>query len=401
MAEYNVSGVFNGSNAPAAGTPTKEYGYRSGQMLVVFDSTQTGDDQLKWLVTDHLGSTRMLVNRSGSLTGMKRRDYLPFGEELAATVGHRAASGSGYAVDDKPRMKFVGYERDSESSLDFVQARYYSANQGRFTSVDPLNPVIDYASDRAFYKFIAQPQNWNGYAFNRNNPLKYVDRDGRHPAVAGAVIGFFVGAGIELVKQAITLQPGQSADWGKIIGAGARGAIVGGVAGATGGLPLVPYVFASAGANIVGGAAGRATEVVTNNVVLDWKPEAVENIDDYALDMDSMVVDGIAGATGGLAGKFAESQVIRPAAQRYLNNSAYNRGVQTLRNIDDKSDKQVGRAVETVQNGFNNFFWWVNQARDKVRAAGTAGATAAAKKYTPIDCDNPGSGCKSDVRVVE
>ena len=117
----------------------KEYGYRSGKLLVVFDSTETGDDQLKWLVQDQLGSTRMTVNKSGSLSGMKRRDYLPFGEELASTVGHRAASGSGYQVDDKPRMKFTEYERDTETGLDFMQARYCASVQGRFTSVDPLH----------------------------------------------------------------------------------------------------------------------------------------------------------------------------------------------------------------------------------------------------------------------
>ena len=168
VAEYNVSGTFTGSNAPSAATPVKEYGYRSGQMLVVFDSTETGDNQLRWMVTDHLGSTRMLVNRSGSLTGMKRRDYLPFGEELAATIGHRAASGSGYQVTDKPRQKFTGHERDTETGLDYMQARYCSSVQGRFTSVDPLM-----ASGRA-----ANPQSWNRYAYVLNRPLSLIDPGG-------------------------------------------------------------------------------------------------------------------------------------------------------------------------------------------------------------------------------
>ncbi|MGE0104579.1 MAG: hypothetical protein AB7H86_13015 [Blastocatellales bacterium] len=55
--------------APLATAPQKEYGYRGGKLLIVWDGTQAGDDQLKWLVTDHLGSTRMLVNRSGGLCG--------------------------------------------------------------------------------------------------------------------------------------------------------------------------------------------------------------------------------------------------------------------------------------------------------------------------------------------
>jgi RHS repeat-associated protein len=160
LAEYPKQG--------AATVPTKEYGYRGGQMLVVFDSTLTGDDQLKWMVTDHLGSTRMIVNKSGSLAGIRRRDYLPFGEELAASVGHRAASGSGYQVDDKPRMKFTGHERDGETGLDFMQARYCSAVQGRFTSPDSFGGIG------------GDPQTLNLYAYVQGNPLRYADPTGHY-----------------------------------------------------------------------------------------------------------------------------------------------------------------------------------------------------------------------------
>jgi hypothetical protein len=45
-----------------------------------------------WLIPDHLGTPRMLVNRTGSLGGVKRHDYLPFGEELFATVGGRTVA---------------------------------------------------------------------------------------------------------------------------------------------------------------------------------------------------------------------------------------------------------------------------------------------------------------------
>jgi hypothetical protein len=101
-----------------------------------------------------------------------------------------------------------------------------------------------------------------------------------------------------------------------------------------------------------------------------------------------------------LAGKFAESQAIRQAGQQYLNNSTYNRAIQTLRNIGGKSEKQINNATQTAQSGFNNFFWWVDQARDKIRAAATFLGGQAANKFKPVDCDKPGSGCKTDVRLV-
>jgi hypothetical protein len=45
-----------------------------------------------WLVTDHLGTPRMVVDKSGSLVGVKRHAYLPFGGELAAGTRGRAPS---------------------------------------------------------------------------------------------------------------------------------------------------------------------------------------------------------------------------------------------------------------------------------------------------------------------
>jgi len=51
-----------------------------------------------------------------------------------------------------------------------MEARYFSGAQGRFTSVDP---------DLNLGLHIADPQGWNGYAYARNNPLKYVDPDGQ------------------------------------------------------------------------------------------------------------------------------------------------------------------------------------------------------------------------------
>jgi RHS repeat-associated protein len=156
------------------GVLKKEYGYRGGQMLVVYDATLTGNDQLKWVVTDHLGSTRMLVNRSGDLSGIQRRDYLPFGEELASTIGHRNAAGAGYVGGNNPRQKFGSYERDSETGLDFAQARYHSSIQGRFISVDP-GPFV-----------VADPQSWNRYPYVQNNPLKFIDPTGKTLTLLGA-----------------------------------------------------------------------------------------------------------------------------------------------------------------------------------------------------------------------
>ncbi|MGH9895547.1 MAG: RHS repeat-associated core domain-containing protein, partial [bacterium] len=61
----------------------------------------------------------------------------------------------------------TGHERDRESGLDYMVARYYSSSLGRFMAVDPGDDTE--AED---------PQSWNRYAYVGNNPLAYADPDG-------------------------------------------------------------------------------------------------------------------------------------------------------------------------------------------------------------------------------
>jgi RHS repeat-associated protein len=107
---------------------------------------------VRWLVSDQLGTPRMVLDKTGSLSGVKRNDYLPYGEELYAGMGGRT-SAQGYAWDGV-RQQFTGYERDAETGLDYARARYYSASCGRFTAPDPL------AASGA----VAAPQTWNRYS---------------------------------------------------------------------------------------------------------------------------------------------------------------------------------------------------------------------------------------------
>ena len=131
-----------------------------------FTTAQHGSAEIKWLVTDHLGSTRMVIDETGSLGGITRHDFLPFGEELSAGIGIRSAS-NGYS-GDSVRQKFGSKEHDIETGFDYFIARYYSSVQGRFTSVDPGNAGAE----------MEYPQAWNGYSYAINNPLTYSDPDG-------------------------------------------------------------------------------------------------------------------------------------------------------------------------------------------------------------------------------
>src|SRR5204863_87964 len=143
--------------------------YLNGSTLtnVIVSSGSGASAEINWLISDFLGTPRMVFDQTGSLANVKRHDYLPFGEELFAPIGGRTAA-QGYASGDGIRRQFTQKERDTETGLDYFEARYYSSIQGRFTSSDPL-----LASGQA-----KLPQSWNRYTYGVNNPLINVDPTG-------------------------------------------------------------------------------------------------------------------------------------------------------------------------------------------------------------------------------
>jgi RHS repeat-associated protein len=120
-----------------------------------------------YLTADHLGSTRLVTD--GSQKPVHRFDYMPFGQDLSA-YGNRNLVAS-YRALGVPAQEFTGKERDVETGLDYFGARYFSAAQGRFTSPDPIHIMPQKLLD---------PQQWNMFAYVRNNPLRLVDPTGMY-----------------------------------------------------------------------------------------------------------------------------------------------------------------------------------------------------------------------------
>ena len=137
------------------GSTTTVYVYDAQGNLTAEYGGSNSSSGTQYLTTDHLGSTRLVTDQSGSVA--KTFDYLPFGEEIGGT------SSTG------PTQRFTGQERDTESGIDFFKARYASAPQGRFQSPDPAGMFVADPTN---------PQSWNLYAYVMNNPLKYIDPTG-------------------------------------------------------------------------------------------------------------------------------------------------------------------------------------------------------------------------------
>lgn len=149
---------------PSTGETTV-FVYDAAAKLVAEYSTivaPPSEAKVSYLTSDHLGSPRITTDANGSV--ISRRDCMPFGEEVFTP---QRTQGLNYTADNI-RQKFTSYERDSESDLDYAQARYYKYSHGRFTSVDPL---MASAKD-------TEPQSWNRYTYALNNPILYIDPNG-------------------------------------------------------------------------------------------------------------------------------------------------------------------------------------------------------------------------------
>ena len=110
----------------------------------------------RYYLADHLGSTRSLVDDSGAVTAAY--DYWPYGKVLAS-------SGA-----ESTHFRFTGHERDAESGLDYMLERSYGSDIGRFLRPDPMQDEYPGISP---------------YTYAANNPLKYVDPDGRRIRLQG------------------------------------------------------------------------------------------------------------------------------------------------------------------------------------------------------------------------
>jgi uncharacterized protein RhaS with RHS repeats len=77
-----------------------------------------------YIAMDHLSSTRLVTDQNGNTVG--RHDYVPFGEEIAANTGGRDST---FGTSDFVNQKFTG-QRDSETGLDFFQARCFCGRSG-------------------------------------------------------------------------------------------------------------------------------------------------------------------------------------------------------------------------------------------------------------------------------
>jgi RHS repeat-associated protein len=106
---------------------------------------------MEWYLSDHLGSTTLLINESGA--EVERTEYFPYGQVQSGGL---------------EKYGFTGQENDADTELMYYGARYYSPEYRVFVQPDTMLPDP------------YNPQALNRYAYALNNPVKYTDPSGHY-----------------------------------------------------------------------------------------------------------------------------------------------------------------------------------------------------------------------------
>ncbi|GLH99934.1 polymorphic toxin-type HINT domain-containing protein [Phytohabitans aurantiacus] len=106
---------------------------------------------LTWLAADHQGTSQIAVTADATQTVTRRRQT-PYGTPRGATPAW------------PNKLGYVGGYQD-DTGLTHLGAREYDPATGRFISVDPVQDMAD-------------PQQWNGYAYANNGPITRSDPSG-------------------------------------------------------------------------------------------------------------------------------------------------------------------------------------------------------------------------------
>jgi len=143
------------------GNLVAKYHYDGGGLIAM-----TRNNQSYWYGFEGIGTTRQLMGSQGQVLDAYAFDA--WGNELTTSLSHVSNP-----------FKYVGkhgYYLDTESLLMLLGVRYYSANIGRFLSLDPM---VDGHQKFLLLKVHLSKRNYlleiNLYSYGYNNPIKNLD----------------------------------------------------------------------------------------------------------------------------------------------------------------------------------------------------------------------------------
>jgi RHS repeat-associated protein len=210
---------------------TKDIHYISSPAgLIAIVVRENGNDNYKYVYTDHLGSILTVTDNNGNIEARQSFDAWGRRRDVNSWVPMAPTASTG--LPDWLYRGYTGHEHLDQFGIINMNARLYDPVVGRMISPDN------------FVNGAFGTQGYNRYSYANNNPLSYNDPTGNHPLlIIGAILlkGALISAGVNLATQVI--QNGfNHINWGSVgvsafagaIGAGWGYVIGEAFAGATG-----------------------------------------------------------------------------------------------------------------------------------------------------------------------
>jgi RHS repeat-associated protein len=140
---------------------TTDYVFNGDTLVSTIDQqlasgVATGSAKTRFTHPDHLGSTNVVTDASGTV--VQTLDYYPYGSTRISS-GQNAES-----------RQYIGQFND-QSTLSYLNARYYDGSRGQFLSQDPTFLAVgnpgqqQQLSQQDQQKFLADPQQINSYSY--------------------------------------------------------------------------------------------------------------------------------------------------------------------------------------------------------------------------------------------
>ncbi len=263
---------------PAGGIKWRTYYYAAGQRVATRQTSSAGIGDVSYLLSDHLGSTTVTVDKNGQKTG--ELFYKAWGE-----IDTTRSTGS------TPTLRRYTGQYQAEIGLYFYRARFYDPSLGRFVSADTVTPGMD--------NLFA----WDRYVYANNAPINFNDPTGHCPLCLTAVIGGAVGAIVGAVGYtAYSAISGQQFNTGHMLLAAGGGAVAGALIGTgVGWAAGVGAAEATAAAVTTAGAAQAANTACGGDMCADESQKAVQVVQEALPAAQSTIQtvaqDGLGGLT--------------------------------------------------------------------------------------------------------
>jgi RHS repeat-associated protein len=182
--QFSIASTTKGSTRYAT---TTEYIFNGDTLLSTVDQqfingSSTGSAKTRYIHPDHLGSTNIVTDDTGAI--VQQLDYYPYG--VTRISGGQAT-----------KRQYVNRFAD-DTSLDYMNARYYDASRGQFVSEDP--------TFWALKMNLNDPQSLNSYSYANDNPITKLDADGLAATLAQQIA--VLQAQVQILQGIVSLYQG-------------------------------------------------------------------------------------------------------------------------------------------------------------------------------------------------